>query len=45
MSPFARRFRASQIIIITNVVDVSSVGIQRADCAFKGPKSKYIIFA
>ena len=32
LSPLEQRFRASQIIFITNFVIISSVGIKRVDC-------------
>ena len=32
LSPLERRFRDIQIVIITNFVVVSSVGIKRVDC-------------
>ena len=33
LSPIERRFRDIQIVIITNFVIVSSVGIKRVDCS------------
>ena len=35
LSPLGRRFRACQIIIITNIVVVSSIVVKRADCSHK----------
>ena len=34
LSPFARRFRDIQIVIITNYVVVSGIDIMRVDCMF-----------
>ena len=34
LSPFQRRFRCIQIVIITNVVVVSSVSMKRVDCNY-----------
>ena len=35
MSPLECKFGASQIIIVTNFVVVSSVGIKKVDCILK----------
>ena len=37
--PLKRMFRDSQIVIITNFVVVSSVGIKRVDCTYILPRN------
>ena len=39
--PLERRFRDIQIVIITNFVVVSSVGIKRVDCSSFDAAEKY----